>query len=108
MLDKFDLSDEKLRDALDSSTCSQLREATPISGVAEREKSVTHQVNASQATSTLLLDEPRLLLASLSARAEPLSEKADLMSPHVPLLRWTPPIQSDWNALYIFSFERKS
>ena len=63
----------------------------PISGVAEREKSLIHQVNASQATSphTLLLDEPRFLLASLSAPAEPLSEKANLMSRHVPLLRWT-------------------
>ena len=64
----------------------------PISGVAEREKSLTHQVNASQVSSslhTLLLDAPRLLLASLSAQADPLSEKADLMSRHVPLLRWT-------------------
>ena len=50
----------------------------------------------------------RLLLASLSAWAGPLSEKADLMSRHVPLLRWTPMIQSNWNALYIFIFERKS
>ena len=50
MLDKFDLSDEKLRDALDSSPLESLREAPPIPTVAEREKSWTHQVNASQAT----------------------------------------------------------
>ena len=50
MLDKFDLSDEKLHDALDSSPLESLREASPIPTVAEREKSWTHQVNASQAT----------------------------------------------------------
>ncbi len=108
MLDRFDLSDEKLRDALDSSPWSRFvkhrrSQRLPSAKKAGHIKSMPVRLRLQ----IPLLDEPRPLSASLSVRSakadgkppapSPVSDRlratkmieADLMSRHVPLLRWT-------------------